>query len=73
MARRPVGVWRAGVSATITEPYRWPNPEAAAMARPSWDTHKGVKDAIPPPAVRQTVKPNLRIVCEQSDTASFVR
>lgn len=35
----------------MTEPFRWPNPEAAAIARPSWDRHSGVKDATAPPPV----------------------
>lgn len=48
---RPAAVWKAGVSATVTEPFRWPNPEAAAMCRPSWNTYTGVKDAVPPPPV----------------------
>ena len=48
---RPVAVWRAGKPATVTEPHAWPNPEAVAMARPSWDNAGGLKDDTPPPPV----------------------
>ena len=48
---RPVAVFRAGARHPVTEPAAWPNPEAQALCRPSWDSQSGLKDKTAPPPV----------------------
>ena len=43
----PRRVWRAGVSAEVEVPEKWPNPDTIISNRPAWDMLI-VRDAIPP-------------------------